>query len=72
LIIPSLWKSPTSGRRDGFSSPRHSYGLHSWHGFFPAWIASSRVAYLTRFLAEIFAADLQPALWKTCEFFDAK
>ena len=29
-----------------------AYGLHSWHGFFPAWIASSRLAYLTTFFAE--------------------
>ena len=52
-------------------SPRMPYGLHSAHGFFPAWIASSLVLYLTTFFAEIFAADLQSALWNTPEFFDA-
>ena len=46
-------------------------GLHSWHGFFPAWIASSRVLYLTRFFSEIFAADLQSGRWKTCDRADA-
>ncbi len=51
--------------------PPRFYGLHSAHGFFPAWIASSRVLYRTRFFPEIFAADLHPALWKTAEFFDA-
>ena len=45
-----------------------AYGLHSAHGFFPAWIASSLVAYFTRFLSEIFIADLQSGLWKTWEF----
>jgi hypothetical protein len=45
--------------------------LHSWHGFFPDWTASSRVAYRTRFFAEIFAADLQPARWNTPEFLEA-
>jgi hypothetical protein len=40
-----------------------NYGLHSWHGFFPAWIASSLIPYLTRFAtanradAESFALD---------------
>jgi len=48
-----------------------SHKLHSPHGLLPAWIASSRVLYLTRFFAEIFAADLQSALWNTAEFFDA-
>jgi hypothetical protein len=28
------------------------YGLYSAHGFLPAWVASSRVLYLTRFFAE--------------------
>jgi hypothetical protein len=48
-----------------------AYGLHSWHGFFPAWIASSRLAYLTTFFAEIFAAGLQSARWNTAEFLEA-
>jgi hypothetical protein len=48
-----------------------AYGLHSPHGFFPAWTASPRVAYLTRFFSEIFAAALQSARWKTAEFFEA-
>ena len=43
-----------------------SHGLHSAHGFLPAWIASFLVLYLMRFfVAEIVTADLQPALWKT-------
>jgi hypothetical protein len=29
------------------------------------------VAYRTRFFSEIFAADAQPARWKTTEFFEA-
>ena len=30
-----------------------AYGLHSWHGFFPVRIASSRVLYRTRLFSEI-------------------
>ncbi len=42
--------------------------MHSPHGFFPVWIASSRVLDLTRIFSEIYAADLQSARWKPCEF----
>jgi hypothetical protein len=55
----------------GIERNHSHYGLHSAHGFLPVRIASSRVLYRTRFLSEILAADLQPALWKTAEFFDA-
>ena len=39
------------------------YGLHSSHGVFPALIASSRDSYIRRFLAPIWIANLQFALW---------
>jgi len=47
------------------------YVLQSWLGFFPDAIGSSRVAYRTRFFAEIVDTDLQSARWKTAEFLEA-
>jgi hypothetical protein len=53
-------RMPSPARLIGLRS-----GLHSEHGLFPARTASSRLAYRTRFLAAIFAADLQSARWNT-------
>ena len=63
--IPLWHAKPQPG-----SHPAPAYGLHSWQGFLPAWIASSRVAYRKAFFAEIFAADLQSGRWNTSEFLE--
>ncbi len=47
------------------------YGLYSAHGFLPAWIASSRVLYLTRFFAETTQAPDRSDILNVGGFSDA-
>jgi hypothetical protein len=39
------------------------YGLHSWHGFLPAAIASSLVAYRTRFFTYAVQDSCDTTIW---------
>ena len=58
------------------------FAEHGWNGVSIRTIAAAAGVSLAalnyhfgvkeHLLAEIFAAPLQPALWNTCEFFDAK